>query len=200
MCFLGVVVDGYPRVIPMVYGRIADTLYLHGSVANQALVAAKKGGEVCVTVTNVYGLVLANSLFHHSVNFHSAMIYGTGRLVTDADERLAALRAAAGQLVPGRAEALPDPSPEQLKATMVIALSLAEASVKVREGPPNGEPADYELDIWAGVVPLSQTWAEPEPDPKLRDGIPVPAHVSLLVGQAAAGLPNAGPADQVTSA
>jgi nitroimidazol reductase NimA-like FMN-containing flavoprotein (pyridoxamine 5'-phosphate oxidase superfamily) len=181
LCYVGVVVDGSPRVTPMVYGRIGDTLYLHGSVANQPLNAAKAGGEICVTVTNVYGLVLANSLFNHSVNFRSAMIYATATLVTDEDERLAAMQASGNQLVPDRATTLPPPSRKQLAGVMVVALSLAEASVKVREGPPHGEPADYELDIWAGVVPLQQTWGEPEPDPMMREGIPVPAHVTRLL-------------------
>lgn len=193
VCFLGAVVDGYPRVIPMGYGRIGDELYLHGSVANQALVAAKEGGEVCVNVTHVDGLVLANSLFHHSVNFRSVMIYGRCRLVTDPDEQIAALRATADQLVAGRAAALPTTTPKQLKGAMVVALSLAEASVKVREGPPNGENADYERNVWAGVVPLVQRWAEPVPDPRLRDGISVPEHVARIVGQPAAGSRGARP-------
>jgi uncharacterized protein len=185
LCYLGVISDGHPRVIPMAYGRIGDTLYLHGSVKNQALTAAKDGGEVCVTVTNVYGLVLANSLFHHSVNFRSAMVYGTARVVTDDAERIAGVRAAADQLVPGRSDALPEPTLKQLKATMVMALPLEEASVKVREGSPNGDAEDYERDIWAGVVPLVHTWGEPVDDEKLRTEIPVPAHVARLVGQPA---------------
>jgi nitroimidazol reductase NimA-like FMN-containing flavoprotein (pyridoxamine 5'-phosphate oxidase superfamily) len=183
ICFLGATVDGCPHVIPMAYGRIGDTLYLHGSPANQALVAAGNGGEVCVTVTNLYGLVLANSLFHHSVNFRSAMIYGTARIVTNREEKVAALRATANQLVPGRAATFEDPSPKQLKITLMIALPLTEASVKVREGPPGGDRADYKRDIWAGVVALNQTWGETEPDPKIREGIPVPDHVTRLVGR-----------------
>jgi nitroimidazol reductase NimA-like FMN-containing flavoprotein (pyridoxamine 5'-phosphate oxidase superfamily) len=185
LAFVGVVVDGYPRVIPMVYGRIDDTLYVHGSPKNQALVALQTGGELCVTVTNVDGLVLSNSMFHHSANFSSAMIYGAPRIVTDRDEKVAALRATTNQLVPGRGDALADPLPKSLAITMVIALSLQEASVKVREGPPNGERADYERDIWAGVLPLRQTWGEPETDPKIREGIPVPDHVSRLAGRPA---------------
>jgi nitroimidazol reductase NimA-like FMN-containing flavoprotein (pyridoxamine 5'-phosphate oxidase superfamily) len=183
VCYLGAVVDGCPRVIPMVYGRIGDTLYLHGSVANQALVAAKKGGEICVTVMNVGGLVLANSLFHHSINFECAMIYGTVRVVIDEAERLAGLQAAANQMVPGRAGALPPPTRKQLAATLVVALPLAEASVKVRNGPPNGDPSDYETDIWAGVLPLVQTWGSPVADSKLAGPYPVPDHVARLVGQ-----------------
>lgn len=181
--FLGVVTDGHPRVIPMAFGRVADTVYLHGSVKNQALVAAREGAEVCVTVTNISGLVLANSLFHHSMNFRSAMVYGQCRVVTDDEERIVGLRAAADRLVPGRSAALPAPTRKQLRGTVVMALPLAEASVKVRVGSPNGEAEDYEEDVWAGVLPLNQTWAEPEDDDKLRAGIPIPDHVARLVGR-----------------
>lgn len=183
MCFVGAVVNGSPRVTPMVYGRIGDTLYLHGSVANQSLMAVRDGGEICVTIANAYGLVIANSLFNHSVNFRSAMIYGAVRLVTDAQERLDAMRATGDQLIPGRSQALPDPTAKQLAGLMVIAIPLHEASVKVRTGPPHGEPADYDLDIWAGVIPLTQICGEPEQDPKLRAGIDVPLHVAHLVGR-----------------
>jgi nitroimidazol reductase NimA-like FMN-containing flavoprotein (pyridoxamine 5'-phosphate oxidase superfamily) len=184
LCYVGAVANGSPRVIPMVYGRIGDTLYLHGSTKNQALVAATKGGsELCVNVTHVDALVLANSLFHHSVNFRSAMIYGSVRVVTDPDERLAGLRSAANQLVAGRGDELPPPTEAQLKQTLVVALSLEEASVKVRDGAPGGDPEDYETDIWGGVLPISRVFEEPWDDPKLRDGITVPEHVTRLVGK-----------------
>ena len=185
ICFLGTVVDGCPHVIPMAYGRVVDTLYLHGSVLNQALVAAKAGGEVCVTVTNVDALVLANTLFHHSVNFRSAVVYGRAREVTDTHERHAAFRATAEQLVPGRADVLRAPSAKELAAVTVMALSLGEASVKVRDGAPFGEPQDYGRGIWAGVVPLVQTWGEPQPDPNLGEALDLPDHVARLVGQPA---------------
>lgn len=182
ICYLGTVTDGYPRVLPMAYGRIGDTLYIHGSVKNQALQAAANGTEICVTIINIHGLVLANTLFHHSVNFSSAMIYGKTRVVTDLNEKIAALQATGNQLIPGRADALPAPTPEQFRPTLVLALSLEEASLKVREGGPLGELEDYERDIWAGVLPLQQVFGEPLTDPELRDGIPVPDHVSRLVG------------------
>lgn len=187
MCFLGVVLDGTPRVTPMAFGRVDDVLYLHGSPKTQALEAAAMGGEVCVTVCNVYGLVLANTMFHHSLNFRCAMIFGETRVVTDERERLAGLRAAVEHLVPGRGDALPDPSDKQLAITMVLALPLAEASVKVRQGPPGADPEDYETDIWGGVLPLIQTWGQPVPDPKLHSPYPVPTHVSRLVGKDAYG-------------
>ena len=182
LCFLGTETNGHPRVLPMVYGRIDDTLYVHGAVKNQALLAVGAGAEVCVTVTNIYGLVLANSMFHHSMNFRSAMIYATPRIVTDPEERLAGLRAAVNQLVPGRGDELPDPTAKQLAQTTVIAIPLEEASVKVRNGSPGGDPEDYESDLWGGVLPLIQTWGTVEVDPKLRAGIDPPESVLDLVG------------------
>lgn len=180
VCFVGAVVDGCPHVIPMAYGRVDDTLYLHGSTLNQALVAAKDGGELCVTVTHVDALVLANTLFHHSVNFRSAVVYGRARVVSDEAERLAAFRATAEQLVPGRAEELRPPSAKELSAVTVVALSLQEASVKVRDGGPFHEPAE-DADIWAGVVPLLQTWGAPVPAPEVTQPLNAPDHVARLV-------------------
>src|SRR5216683_4530379 len=179
ICHLGVVLDGAPRVLPTAYGRIGDTLYLHGSSANATLLAAA-GQPVCVTVTHLDGLVCARSLFHHSINYRSAMVYGTGRLLTDDAERLAALRAVTEQLIPGRWAAARAPSRKELAATAELALPLGEASVKVRTGPPGDEPEDYALDIWAGVVPARLVFGAPEPDPALRPEIPLPEHVSGL--------------------
>lgn len=180
-CFVGAVVDGCPHVIPMAYGRVEDTLYLHGSTLNQILVAAKDG-ELCVTVTHIDALVLANTLYHHSVNFRSAVVYGRPRVVSDDAERLAAFRATAEQLVPGRAATLRPPSAKELSAVTVIALSLEEASVKVRDGGPFHEPAE-DPDIWAGVVPVHQTWGTPEPAPDVTDASAVPEHVARLAGR-----------------
>jgi uncharacterized protein len=182
LCFMGTVVDDAPRVTPMTYGRVDDVLYLHGSPVNQGLVAARNGTEVCVTVAHVDALVLANSLYHHSANFRSATVYGTPRVVTDEAERRAAFRALGNNLVPGRPDALPPPTRKQLASTLLLGLSLHEASVKVRDGAPGGEDSDYEQEIWAGVLPLVQVWGEPQPDPRLRGAFPVPEHVSRLVG------------------
>ncbi|PKK15132.1 MULTISPECIES: pyridoxamine 5'-phosphate oxidase family protein [Thermomonospora] len=171
ICHLGVIVDGAPRVVPTAYGRDGDTLYLHGSTGARSLAEAA-GREVCVTVTHLDGIVLARSIFHHSVNYRSAMIYGTPRPVTDPGERLAGLRAICEHLAPGRWDIVRRPSRKELAATAVLALSLEEASVKVRQGPPRDEEADYALDVWAGVLPVHQVFGEPIPDPLLRPGIP----------------------------
>jgi nitroimidazol reductase NimA-like FMN-containing flavoprotein (pyridoxamine 5'-phosphate oxidase superfamily) len=178
ICHLGVVVNGAPLVLPTAYGRVGDTLYLHGSSANRSLHAAD-GQEVCVTVTHLDGLVCARAVFSHSVNYRCAVVFGTARIVTDPDERLAGLRAVTEQLIPGRWDAVRAPTRKELAATSVVAIPLAEASVKVRTGPPGDEPEDLELPVWAGVVPMAVSFGEPTPDPALRPGIGTPDHIRL---------------------
>ncbi|KOX23849.1 pyridoxamine 5'-phosphate oxidase family protein [Nocardiopsis sp. NRRL B-16309] len=175
VCHLGVIARGAPMVVPTCYGRIGDTLYVHGSTGARSLRAP---GEVCVTVTHLDGIVLARSAFHHSVNHRSAMVYGTPREVTDEAEHLAALRAVTEQLAPGQWDAVRPPTAKELAATRVLALSLEEASVKVRTGPPADDEEDYALPTWAGVLPVRQVFGGPEPDPVLPEGIGVPAHIA----------------------
>jgi hypothetical protein len=176
ICHFGVVADGDPVVLPTAYGREGDTLYLHGSSANGAFRAAD-GKRVCVTVTHVDGLVAARSVFSHSVNYRSAVIFGTATIVKDEDERWQALRLITDHLIPGRWAAARQPTRKEMAATAVLSLPLAEASVKVRTGMPADEPEDYDLDVWAGVLPISVTFGDPVPDPQLGEEIPVPAHV-----------------------
>ena len=183
ICHLGVVVDGFPVVLPTGYGRVGPTLYLHGSSANRTLRAAA-GRQVCVTVTHLDGLVCARSVFNHSMNYRSAMIFGTARLVTGDPQRLAALRAITEQLVPGQWDHARRPTRKELAATIVLELPLAEASVKVRTGPPHDEPEDYGTDIWAGVLPAQLIFGAAEPDPELRAGVPTPEHIRALAGRA----------------
>jgi nitroimidazol reductase NimA-like FMN-containing flavoprotein (pyridoxamine 5'-phosphate oxidase superfamily) len=180
ICHLGVVLGGAPLVLPTAYGRIGDTLYLHGSSANRSLHAAD-GHEVCVTVTHIDGLVCARSVFSHSVNYRCAVVFGTARIVTDEAERLAGLRAVTEQLIPGRWDAVRSPTRKELAATSVLAVSLGEASVKVRTGPPGDEPEDLDLPVWAGVVPMTMSFGKPEPDPELRPGITPPDHIRARV-------------------
>jgi nitroimidazol reductase NimA-like FMN-containing flavoprotein (pyridoxamine 5'-phosphate oxidase superfamily) len=176
ICHLGVIADGAPRVLPTAYGRVGDTLYLHGSSAN-ATMAAAAGQQVCVTVTHLDGLVCARSVFSHSMNYRSAMIYGEARLLTDRDERVGALRVITEHLTPGQWSYARQPSSKELAATSVLALPLAEASVKIRTGGPSDEPEDYAMDIWAGVVPVTVSFGTPEPDAALRPGITTPDHI-----------------------
>jgi hypothetical protein len=138
--------------------------------------------QVCVTVTHLDGLVCARSVFHHSMNYRSAMIFGAARLLFDDSERLAALRAVTEQLVPGRWDHVRGPTRKELAATAVLELPLAEASVKVRTGPPKDDPEDYDTGIWAGVLPARLTFGQAEPDPALPSGVNVPDHISALAG------------------
>ena len=181
ICHFGVVADGDPVVLPTAYGRDDDTLYLHGSSANGAFWAAD-GTRVCVTVTHMDGLVAARSVFSHSVNYRSAVIFGTATMVKDEDERWQALRLITDHLIPGRWAAARQPTAKEMAATAVLSLPLTEASVKVRSGMPGDEPEDLDLDVWAGVLPIAVTFGEPLPDPGLRPEIPLPAHIRDRVG------------------
>ncbi len=178
ICHLGVVVDGDPMVVPTVYGLAGDTLYLHGSVASRSLLSAPQA-VICVTVTHVDGLVLARSVFEHAVNYRSAMIYGTPRLVTSPREKLAGLRSLSEHIVPGQWDYARQPNKKELAATTLLALALSEASVKIRTGPPDdGDSPDAALPVWAGVLPLAAAWGDPEPDPVLPPQIPLPPHIA----------------------
>jgi uncharacterized protein len=179
ICHLAVQVDGSPMVLPTAYGRIGDTLYVHGSSANRAIRAAD-GHAICVCVTHIDGLVCARAAFTHSINYRSAVIFGTARLVTDESERIAGLRAVTEQIIPGRWQTLRKPTRKELAATSVLALPLTEASVKVRTGPPKDDASDLGSDLWAGVVPVMGVFGEPRPDPALRPGIAVPPDISAL--------------------
>ena len=176
ICHFGVVADGDPVVLPTAYGRDGDTLYVHGSSANGAFRAAD-GQRVCATVTHIDGLVAARSVFSHSVNYRSAVIFGAATIVTDEDERREGLRLITDHLIPGRWAAARQPTSKEMAATAVLSLPLAEASVKVRTGMPADEPEDQDLDVWAGVLPISVTFGDPLPDPQLRAEVQLPAHI-----------------------
>ena len=154
-CHVGFVVDGQPFVIPTIHARAGDVLYLHGSTACRMLRTVGEGVDVCVTATLLDGLVLARSVYNHSMNYRSAVVLGRARAVDDADEKLAALEAIVEHVVPGRWQDARLPNEKELKATSVLALPLDEASAKVRSGPPKDFDDDVELPIWAGVIPLS---------------------------------------------
>jgi nitroimidazol reductase NimA-like FMN-containing flavoprotein (pyridoxamine 5'-phosphate oxidase superfamily) len=176
ICHFGVIADGAPVVLPTAYGRDGDTLYLHGSSAN-GMFGAADGQQVCVTVTHMDGLVCARSVFSHSVNYRSAVVFGTATLVRDDDERWQALRIITDHLIPGRWAAARQPTKKEMAATAVLSLPLTEASVKIRTGMPADEPEDCGLDVWAGVLPMAVTFGEPTPDPAMREEIPLPAHI-----------------------
>jgi nitroimidazol reductase NimA-like FMN-containing flavoprotein (pyridoxamine 5'-phosphate oxidase superfamily) len=178
---LGVITHGWPMVIPTVYGFNTGTLYLHGSVASQSLNTAT--APVCVTITLAEGLVLARSVFEHSVNYRSAVIYGRPQAVTDPAGKLAGLRCITEHVAPGQWDYARRPSRKELAATRLLALPLDEASVKIRTGPPDdGHSPDAALGLWAGELQLATTWQQPVPDPALPPGIPVPVHIRDRAG------------------
>jgi uncharacterized protein len=172
ICHVGFLVDGQPYVIPTGYARSGDRLYIHGSAASRMLRALGQGAQLCVTVTLVDGLVLARSAFHHSMNYRSVVVLGQARVVTDAEEKTAALSHFTNHIVPGRWEEVRQPTEPELKGTTVLALELDEVSAKVRTGPPIDDEEDYALPIWAGVVPLRMEAGDPLPDARLPEGVP----------------------------
>jgi nitroimidazol reductase NimA-like FMN-containing flavoprotein (pyridoxamine 5'-phosphate oxidase superfamily) len=177
VCHVGFVQDGQPFVIPTIYVRIGESLYVHGSPASRMLQALRTGIPVCVTVTLVDGLVLARSAFHHSMNYRSVVLFGTAAVVEEPDRKEEVLRALAEHLIPGRWDDIRLPTPDELRRTLVLAVAIEEASAKVRTGPPLDDEEDYALPMWAGVLPLRLTAAEPVADPRLRPGSEPPPHV-----------------------
>jgi nitroimidazol reductase NimA-like FMN-containing flavoprotein (pyridoxamine 5'-phosphate oxidase superfamily) len=178
---LGVLVDGHPMVVPTGYGFDDERLYLHGSVASRSLTT---GAEVCVTITVLDGLVLARSVFEHGINYRSAMIYGVPVPVTGDEEKAYGLRLLTEHLTPGQWDYARRPSRKELAATALLALPLAEASVKISAGPPDdGDSPDAALGLWAGELPVTATWAEPVGDPLLPPGRTPPPHVTARTGR-----------------
>jgi nitroimidazol reductase NimA-like FMN-containing flavoprotein (pyridoxamine 5'-phosphate oxidase superfamily) len=178
VCHLGFVADGQPFVIPTVYARLGDRLYLHGSPASRMLRSLAAGLPVCATVTLVDGLVLARSAFHHSMNYRSVVVLGVARPVDDAEERLAALRAIVEHLVPGRWPDVRRPDARELVRTAVLALPIDEASAKLRSGGPKDDEEDLALDVWAGHVPLELAAGAPVPCPAARAELAPPAYAT----------------------
>src|SRR6266436_7108718 len=178
VCHVGFVVDGQPFVIPTNFGRVGDTVYLHGSAASRMLRTLSGGIPVCVTVTLVDGLVLARSAFHHSVNYRSVVILGTAKLVEDPTQKMEALRLFTEHVMKGRWDEIRWPNEQELKGTTVLALPLEEVSAKVRVGGPVDDEEDYSLPVWAGVLPLAQTKGAPVPDTRLKEGTPVPQYIT----------------------
>src|ERR1043165_3161578 len=178
ICHVGFAVDGQPFVVPTGYARVDDRLYLHGSQASRMLRNLAGGIDACVTVTIVDGLVLARSAFHHSMNYRSVLVFGRATLVDDADEKYAALLALSEHIVPGRWADVREPTEQEMKQTIVLRLPLAEASAKIRTGPPLDDEEDYALPMWAGVVPLKLEAGEPVKDPRLPAEIPAPDYAT----------------------
>ena len=183
MAHVAFVDDGVPYCIPMLYARVGDEIYIHGSTGSRAVRTLARGGPACLTVTRLDGLVLARSVFEHTANYESVVVLGAFRVVEGAGERLAAFEAFTEKLLPRRWSEARAPSRKELSATVILAMPLQEASVKARTGgPDDDDSADAELDIWAGVVPITASFGRPEASPGLRPGITLPASVLSLAG------------------
>ena len=178
ICHVGFTVDEKTFVIPTGYARIGDNLLIHGSVASRMMREMTSGIEVCVTVTLIDGLVLARSAFHHSMNYRSVVVFGTAELVENETEKYEALRAFTEHIVPQRWDDVRPPTAKELKATTVLRLPIQEASAKVRTGNPVDDEADYDLNIWAGVIPVQLKTDGAFDDGKLKENVSVPSYVS----------------------
>jgi len=180
LAHVGFVVDGQPFVIPTLFGRQDETLYLHGSAASRMMRQLEQGIAACVTVTLVDGLVLARSAFHHSMNYRSVVAFGTARKIQEDAAKEQALRVISEQVIAGRWNDVRLPTAKELKATTVLSFEIEEASAKVRTGPPKDDDEDYALPIWAGVLPLSIQRGEALADPLLTAHVPVPKYLLAL--------------------
>ena len=177
-CHVGFVDEGQPMVIPTIHVRVGDELFFHGSNASRLLAVIGSGAPVCVTVTLLDALVLARSAFDHSMNYRSVVVLGTGRLVTDREAKLAALIALSEHVIPGRWDEVRPPTEQELNATTVACVPITEASAKIRSGPPKDRAEDYELPVWAGLLPLALTAGVAIPDPRMTHGLPVPGYIA----------------------
>lgn len=174
--------EGQPFVIPTTYVRVGETIYVHGSPASRMLQSLERGIAACLTVTLVDGLVLARSAFHHSINYRSVVVFGTAALVSDTEEKTEALKALTDHLIPGRWQEIRQPSSQELKRTLVLGIPIDEASAKIRVGPPIDDEEDYQLDVWAGIIPLKMTAENPIPDARLSKDISPPEYASAYGG------------------
>ncbi len=179
---VGFVQDDCPYVIPMLYAREAETLYLHGASKARITRLLASGGPVCAGVTLLDGIVAARSAFNSSMNYRSVVVFGRARLLEEEVRRLAALRAISEHVMPGRWDELRAPTAQELRATGVAALAIESASAKVSEGPPHDEESDYATRVWAGVVPVATTLGEPLPDPRLPADVEVSPAIARLAG------------------
>jgi nitroimidazol reductase NimA-like FMN-containing flavoprotein (pyridoxamine 5'-phosphate oxidase superfamily) len=185
VCHVGYAIDDHPYVTATSYWRDGDRVYWHGSSASRMLRQVRNEVPVCINVSLIDGLVLARSGMHSSINYRSVMLFGRAAALSDDQEKLAALRAFSERITPGRWAELRPATAQELKATMVLAMPIEEAVAKERSGPPNDDEEDYDLDIWAGEMPLRLVVGAPVPDPRLKPGIIEPVYLSgdELVGR-----------------
>ncbi len=177
ICHVSFVMDGKPYIIPTAYGRDGDDIYLHGSTKSMMLTHLAAGAEAAIAVTQVDGIVLARSLFHSSMNYHSVVVYGHGEEVTHPDAKMDALRIVSERIWPGRWDEARLPDDDELKATKVVRIHINDGAAKIRTGPVKDNAEDYELDIWAGVVPVETRYLDPEADDGIGNHIQIPPSI-----------------------
>lgn len=181
ICQVAFMHNGYPVIIPTIYGRSNNVLYIHGATVSRMLVELEKGLPISINVTQTKGIVLARSAFHHSLNYHSVTLFGSAEIVLDDVERYEALKVISDQIIPDRWEEVRLPSAKEMKATKIVKIPISEASAKIRTGPPIDDKPDYDLPIWAGVLPIEKKLGKPINDPKLENDIPVSKSVLKLI-------------------
>jgi hypothetical protein len=176
-CHVSFVHNNQPYIIPTIHARMNDRIVLHGAKGSRLLKHIAEGNEICIAITLMDGLVLARSVFHHSMNYRSVVIFGKGKLLENKVEKLEALKTITEHLIPDRWEDARKPNEKELNATTVVSIDIDEASAKIRTGPPIDDEEDYNLPVWAGVIPILQKFDSPENDPKLNEDIVLPNYI-----------------------
>jgi nitroimidazol reductase NimA-like FMN-containing flavoprotein (pyridoxamine 5'-phosphate oxidase superfamily) len=181
VCHVGFIINDKPFVIPTAYVRVDDYIYIHGAKSNQMINAINEGSEACITVTLLDGYVLARSAFHHSMNYRSVVIFGKGKIVEDDEEKMSALKAFTEHVVKGRWDDVREPSEKEMNTTSVLKFPIEEASAKVRTGPPVDDKDDYDMNVWAGVLPVKTMFGEPIRDGQLKENVSVPGYLTNYI-------------------
>ena len=177
LCHVSFVHDGYPIVIPTLFGRDKNKVLIHGSQASRMLKNLRQGVNISIAVTNVHGIVLARSAYHHSINYESVVLFGKAFPIEDQPEKIEALKVISDHILHGRWEDARFPNQKELNATLVMQLEIDEASAKIRTGDPVDEDEDYDLDVWAGILPVKQGYDAPIDDSKLKPGVELPGYL-----------------------
>jgi nitroimidazol reductase NimA-like FMN-containing flavoprotein (pyridoxamine 5'-phosphate oxidase superfamily) len=181
ICQIAFIHEGYPVIIPTIFGREKENLYIHGATVSRMLLELEKGVAISLNVTQTDGIVLSRSAFHHSLNYHSVTIFGEATLITNDKERYKALKIISDQIIPNRWEEVRLPNNKELNVTKILKIPITEASAKIRTGPPVDDKPDYDLPIWAGVLPINKAFGDPIPDLALGEDITLPRSVRKLL-------------------
>jgi len=180
-CHVSFIQEDQPFIIPTIHARLDDSLVLHGAKASRLIKQVSTGNEIAIAITILDGLVLARSVFHHSMNYRSVVIFGKGVEITDDKKKMKALKAITDHILQGRWDDARKPNEKELKATSVISVKIDEASAKIRTGPPKDDEDDYSLPVWAGVLPIVKLFGKPEADPVLKKGISIPDYIGRII-------------------